>query len=158
MTYKKPGPEPEKCPTPPQVKIRNLDQLKAWLAARDIDASHWGRGAAKTIEDLWQEILNGETLLQDVPPLRIIPVARIIIRKGNKILIEVEQEFEDNRVRSRNFPPSEKLKRDETYIDAAKRCLKEELGIDSKNFENYHFNLPTSPTGIRLSLLSRPSQ
>jgi ADP-ribose pyrophosphatase YjhB (NUDIX family) len=135
MTHKKSGSEPTKCPAQPQVKIKTMDQLKTWLAARDIDASQWGRGAAKTIEGLWEEIANGEISIHDDPPLRVVPVACVIIRKGDDILIELEQEFGDKRVRRRNQPPSEKMKEDEHYTDAAVRCLQEELGLRPSHFE-----------------------
>lgn len=96
--------------------------------ARHIDFSQWGTGPAKTVENLWDEIINGETYLQDNPPLRIIQVVQVFIRRGNLILIEAEQEFGHGGTRSRNLPPSEKIKPGETYLEAAIRCLQEELG------------------------------
>ena len=63
------------------------------------------------------------------PPLRTVEVVQVIIRRGSRILLEVEQEFGNAQKRSRNLPPSEKLKAGENYISAAVRCLNEELGL-----------------------------
>ncbi len=111
--------------------MKNIDSvatLKEWLVSQDIDISRWGVGPTKTVENLWDEIVNGETYLQDNPPLRIIQVVQVIIRDGNRILLEAEQELDNQQRRSRNFPPSEKMKPGETYTGTATRCLQEELG------------------------------
>jgi NUDIX domain len=118
-----------------QNKIQSLDELKAWLISKGVDISPWGTGATKKVESLWDEIVNGEIYLQDDPPLRITPVVQIIIRKGENILMESEQEFIDNRRRFRNHPPSEKIRQGEDYIDAVMRCLNEELQLEYHNIE-----------------------
>lgn len=132
---KKPGQEDHLPKLKLRQPIQNIDQLKAWLASNGIDISRWGRGTAKNVENLWDEILSGESRLQENPTLRIIPVTQVIVRRGNNILIEAEQEFVDNRRRARNHPPSEKMKHGEHYIDAAVRCLQEELGLDGQDIE-----------------------
>lgn len=115
--------------------MQSLSQLKAWLASKKVDISQWGRGTAKSLESLWDEVRYGEVYLQDNPPLRVINVVQVIIRKKDKILIESEQEFDDERRRSRNHPPSEKMRRGENYVEAASRCLQEELGLKRQDFE-----------------------
>jgi len=117
------------------VLLQSLEQLKDWLVSRGIDLSRWGCGQAKTVESLWDELVNGEMLIQDNPTLRIGHVVQIIIRRDQKILIESEQVFDDKRIRTRNYPPSEKMRKDETYREAAIRCLQEELGLDPEDIE-----------------------
>ncbi len=113
-------------------QFNDLDDLQLWFEEVGIDVANWGRGESKHIEDLWEEISSGETVLQDDPPLRILNVVQVIIRKNDTILMEIEQEFDTGRRRSRNRPPSEKMKPDEGYIVAALRCINEELGLDSQ--------------------------
>lgn len=140
-----------------QPKIENLDDLKRWLTSQGIDISYWGEKSAKSVEDLWIELADGETYLQNNPPLRAISVAQVIIRRGDEVLIEAEQEFKDKRRRCRDIPPSEKIKQGENYLDAIFRCLREELHIDLDHVEilpsTYHqeFSVRTSPSypGLR---------
>ncbi len=114
---------------------QSLAELKVWLVSRGINLSLWNRDSAKSVTDLWQELTTGEIQLQDMPPLRIVPVVLVIIRDGDKVLIELEQELDDNRIRPRNSLPSEKMQTGESYLEAATRCLKEELALGPANFE-----------------------
>jgi hypothetical protein len=114
-----------------EVEFDNPADLSAWLAAAGIDTHTWGQGEAKRPADLWTEYQSGETSFQDDPPARVLAVAQIVIRRDGRILIEVEQEFEDGRRRARGLPPSEKLKRGEEPRAAARRCLREELGLEA---------------------------
>ncbi len=125
----------EKSKIKPQENIQSLAQLKDWLSSRGIDISQWGRGKAKRLECLWSEIANEEVSIQDQPTIRIVPVVQVIIRRGQKILIEAKQEFNDKRIRSRNRPPSEKIRQGESYIEAAIRCLQEELDLERQNIK-----------------------
>jgi hypothetical protein len=111
-------------------RFQNEGQLQDWLNKANIDTSLWGEGNAKTVGHLWDEILSGEAAVQDNPPLRLVDVVQIIIRRGKQILMEAEQEFENGQIRFRNQPPSEKIKADEDYTDAALRCFQEELGVE----------------------------
>ena len=106
-----------------------IEELKAWLRDQNINVDRWGEGAAKTVENLWAEIDEGETLLQRDPPRRLIEVVRVVVRRDAFILIEARQEFVSGRQRTRNRPPSEKMRPDESYEEAAYRCIEEELGI-----------------------------
>ncbi len=111
------------------IDFENAHQLQSWLAAKQIDVSKWDEVGAKSLSNLWDEYRHGEVTFQDDPPLRIVQVVQVIIRRGNRILLEVEQEFNNHHRRSRKQPPSEKLKAGETYVEAARRCLEEELGL-----------------------------
>lgn len=106
-----------------------LAALKTWLRQHNIDYSSWGSDATKTVANLWEEIDAGETRLAENPPRRLVEVTRVVIRRGDEILIEVRQDFASGQRRYRNSPPSEKMRPEETYLAAAKRCLAEELGV-----------------------------
>lgn len=112
--------------------LRNFStrkELEYWLRARAIDLSHWGKGSAKRIRDLWAEIEKGESIIHDEPPLRSVQAVRVVVRREQYILIEAYQGFASGRRRARGRPPSEKMHPGESYADAALRCLREELGV-----------------------------
>ncbi|MCP4423240.1 MAG: NUDIX domain-containing protein [Chloroflexi bacterium] len=113
--------------------FENVKGLQKWLHTHNIDTSLWGEGNAKTINNLWDELTGGEIAIQDDPPLRLVNVVQILIRKGKRLLLEAEQEFGDGQRRFRNQPPSEKMKPGENYVDAAVRCLQEELAVSTED-------------------------
>lgn len=114
--------------------IQNLDTLRQSLLSQGIELSAWGTGDAKTVESLWTELELGEIQLQGDPLCRVLSgVVQVIIRHPDgRILIEEEQVFQDGRRRHRNIPPSEKMLGGETYVEAALRCLVEELGANPR--------------------------
>ncbi len=114
-------------------QFENMDALAAWLGKHDIGYERWGHNSSKSLGNLWQELRAGEVCLQDNPPLRLVDVVQVVIRQGEQILVEVEQEFFNGQRRYRNQPPSEKIKPGETVFDAARRCLQEEIGIPAKD-------------------------
>lgn len=105
------------------------EALAAWLAANGMDLARWGTGAAKRVRDLWAEIARGESQLQQDPPLRRVAAVVVLVRRGDRVLVETEQVMRDGRTRPRRRPPSEKMKPGEGYRDAAVRCLVEEIGV-----------------------------
>lgn len=107
----------------------NIRELKLWLNTNGVDTATWGIKSAKSMQNLWAEYVNGEIAFEAPPPLRIVQVVQVIIRRGESVLLEIEQEFGNAQKRSRHLPPSEKLKAGENYILAAIRCLHEELGL-----------------------------
>lgn len=109
--------------------FQSIAELEGWLEASGIDLSAWGQGEAKQTADLWAEYVSGESWFQDKPPLRVVEVVQVIIRRGDAVLIEVAQELRDGRWRFRLRPPAEKLKQGEDPRAAAVRGLCEELGI-----------------------------
>jgi len=106
-----------------------INELIIWLNQHDIDISIWGEANAKSVIHLWDEIASGETTLLDDPPQRIVHVVQVVIRRERQVLLEAEQIMENGSRRFRNQPPSEKLKPEESYLEAAVRCLREELGV-----------------------------
>ncbi|MDJ0752432.1 MAG: hypothetical protein QNJ45_02860 [Ardenticatenaceae bacterium] len=114
---------------------KTKQQLSQLLWSQGIDLTLWGKGAAKSVHNLWQELQTGDSRIQVYPLRRQVEVSSVIIRSGNHILIELEQTMNDNRVRQRHWPPSEKIQRNENPRHAAVRCLCEELGLSSDQFE-----------------------
>jgi len=103
--------------------------LAAWLAGKRIDTSRWEKEGAKRVTDLWAELAQGDSTLRERSPYRQVGVVQLIITRGDLVLVEAEQEFGDGQRRSRDRPPSEKLKTKEGYAEGARRCLREELGL-----------------------------
>ncbi len=111
------------------MPFKTATDLAAWLQDSGIDTSRWGAGTSKTAVDLWQEMQQGESTIQGLPPERVVRVVQIIIQQADKVLIESEQVFHDSRRRHRKLPPSDKIQAGETPEDAVFRCLREELGV-----------------------------
>jgi hypothetical protein len=108
----------------------STDDLKNWLLGQKIDLTIWNCGDAKSVENLFDELQHGDCSIQLRPPLRVIYVVQVFIIRDKSILVELEQEMSDHRKRKRNLPPSEKMKPGESWANATKRCLKEELQIE----------------------------
>ncbi len=122
----------------PQKMTCDLEGLKGYLSSHNIPLDGWGKGGAKTPEHLLKEINEGETVLVERGNeiLRQIKVASITVLYGKDdevyVLAEDRQEFNDGRVRKRTKPKgslSEKFKSHEESNVAAKRAIREELGI-----------------------------
>jgi hypothetical protein len=120
------------------VTFATKEELERWLLSKAIDLSTWGQGAAKNIADLWAEVKKGESILRDESPLRHVQAVRVVVRREHKVLIEAYQGFTSGRRRARGRPPSEKMHPDESYIEAALRCLHEELGVTSERVHLRH--------------------
>lgn len=132
--------------------------LEAWLAAAGIPLEQWGRGQAKTVADLWTEIASGEATLRDNPPRREVAVAQVLIRRGDQLLIEIEQELSDGRRRMRQRPPSEKLQGGEDALAAARRCLAEELGLALPVTQLYEVEPPDTFSRVSPSYPGLPTR
>lgn len=112
--------------------------LRRWLAAQGVDLAVWGQGDHKSVHHLWEEIVQGETQIQEEPPLRLVDVVQVVVRRGGQALFEIEQELAGGRRRERNRPPSEKMRPGESYLEAALRCLREELGVKRTEVDLLH--------------------
>lgn len=151
------------------MNFRNPQQLGDWLSENKIDTSQWGIGTAKSIANLWHEVMSGDSELSHEPLVRKVQVATLHVYQNvsqkdpyqqdgpskNRQLIEAVQTFDDGRKRARNRPPSEKIKRGETAQAAALRCLHEEVGCTQENIlsaprllqtETIHRDSPSYPT------------
>ena len=110
-------------------QFNNLEELANWLRSCGIDTGIWGTGQYKTIANLWEEYESGEVSFEEDPPLRNVSVVQILVRRGSMVLLEIEQAFANGERRFRHQLPSEKIKANETTVDAAYRGLQEELGL-----------------------------
>jgi hypothetical protein len=120
------------------LRFDSIEELDEWLRGHEIDLSQWGEGAAKSVDDLWAEIAKGESVMQDEAPLRSVQAVRVVVRRDDQVLIEAYQGFNSGRRRERNRPPSEKMHPGERYVDAALRCLREELGVEAEDVRLKH--------------------
>lgn len=105
-----------------------IQSLKDYL-----DLGRYGRGQAKSWDELEAEIRSGECHIewQDDRPIRVVKVAcvKVLSHKGER-LIEVTQELADGRIRQRGLIGiSEKFKPQESPLEAARRAMAEELDI-----------------------------
>lgn len=107
----------------------SLDALVSWLEEGGVDTAVWGTGSSKSTSNLWDEYLQGEVSFEAHPLMRIVRVVQVLVKRDDMILLEVEQVFKNGKRRFRNQPPAEKIKGNENIIDAAYRCLIEELGL-----------------------------
>lgn len=110
------------------IKLDTINALEKWLNKSGINTKGWEVQAKKTLVNLWDEYKSGDCILKD-GPLRHITIVILIIIRGNNILFETKQKFVNGIYRIRNKPPREKVKPNETIIEATKRCLKQELQL-----------------------------
>jgi hypothetical protein len=126
-------------------KIESIQQLEIWLTSKGIDTSQWGTGAAKSLQDLWNEIASGDAYLEDNPPQRVLNIVDVVVHCGNRVLVEHEQQLSDGRTRYRGLPLSEKMKPGESPVEAAIRGLNEELQVRSSDVKVLNASLQPQP-------------
>lgn len=114
------------------------ENLLEFLDNNRIPYQTWGKGSAKTVDDLLQELNEDASVL-------VVNEREEVIRKSYGVIIDVfyrdatvlfklresKQVFADGRVRKRNLEHSvsEKIKKGEVASQTAKRGLCEGLGI-----------------------------
>ena len=111
------------------TQLTSINELEELLLKNEIDFSGWGEGKNKSLENLWQELLDGDAALQMVPFQRAINFVQIIIRQNGHMLIEGEQIMANGAKRKRNRPLSEKMQPGESLEMAAVRGIQQELGV-----------------------------
>lgn len=98
-----------------------------------LDLTQFGRGQAKTFQELEAEIAAGESEIfwEGDRPVRVVQIVSVqVLSPQGETLMEDRQEFADGRVRRRGLEGvSEKLQPGETALNGARRALAEELGI-----------------------------
>lgn len=119
-------------------EIITEDDLVSKLKEYSIPIEYWGKGYAKTIGHLLDELKNDECVIIDkdgylVRYIEFVGI-RVYYKDGDDtwVLKEDRQEFKDGRVRRRTMPSSvsEKMKFGEDPMLSAIRGIKEELDID----------------------------
>lgn len=119
-------------------EITTEDDLVSKLKEYSIPIEYWGKGYAKTIGHLLDELKNDECVIIDkdgylVRYIEFVGI-RVYYKDGDDtwVLKEDRQEFKDGRVRRRTMPSSvsEKMKFGEDPMLSAIRGIKEELDID----------------------------
>jgi ADP-ribose pyrophosphatase YjhB (NUDIX family) len=114
--------------------------LKNRLERAGVSTSEWGKGEAKTLRHLVQELKEGDCLLVEVDGklIRTVTVGGADVlfetREEAYRLIEEKQVFTDGRERRRNLgcAVSEKMKPGEDPLQAMSRGIREELGINDE--------------------------
>jgi hypothetical protein len=113
------------------------DDLANFLISNDIPVDQWGKGSAKTVRHLYNEILEKESVLSYIDGKLIRSIefvsAQIFYDSPGGVLklVEEKQIFKDGRVRSRYLESSvsEKMKADEGPRNSIIRGIEEELKI-----------------------------
>mmetsp|Transcript_7809 Transcript_7809/g.14783 ORF Transcript_7809/g.14783 Transcript_7809/m.14783 type:complete len:309 (-) Transcript_7809:306-1232(-) len=109
----------------------SVEELTEWLKQAGLNTEEYGVGNAKPLSNLLGEVMEGETTLvvEDGVPVRNVNVVSVLIENADgQILVEQRQTLPDGRVRERGLPLSEKMIRGESWLQAAVRGIKEELG------------------------------
>ena len=130
------------------LEINSKDELISLLEEFNIPLQKWGTEGYKTINHLWNELLDKECVLSEKDGKLIRDVefvgAKIIYKKDgvNYRLWEDRAVFNDGRIRIRQIPHSmaEKFKSGENPKDALIRGLEEELGIEINNNQFVYYD------------------
>lgn len=126
---------------PAPLSFSSSSSLSDMLLRYGIPTETWGVApGSKTLENLWIEICDGDSVLYLVPCDNIDGGSSSMIRRDVKVaivniknaggatLIESHQLLSDGNTRQRNRPLSEKMKPGESIEDTAARGVREELG------------------------------
>ena len=110
-----------------------VEDLDAWLQERGIKTELFGTvHGSKTLQCLLHEVAEGESLLETTiygEPLRMVSIISVNIKnKRGQSLYETRQRLPGGGVRERNLLLSEKLLPNESWKDATRRGIMEELG------------------------------
>lgn len=122
------------------LKIYSLKNLERLLTGNGVDISTWGKGSAKTLSHLLQELIKSECTIyvREGRVVRVVHALSINVLFKDEILKEGYQKFKDGRIRRRKMDCSvaEKLNSDEINDadNSVSRAMAEELQIyDIKN-------------------------
>eukprot|EP00746_Dinoflagellata_sp_MGD_P001672 gnl/MRDRNA2_/MRDRNA2_103170_c0_seq1.p1 gnl/MRDRNA2_/MRDRNA2_103170_c0~~gnl/MRDRNA2_/MRDRNA2_103170_c0_seq1.p1 ORF type:complete len:333 (-),score=69.00 gnl/MRDRNA2_/MRDRNA2_103170_c0_seq1:342-1340(-) len=124
-----------------QTRLKEVVEFEARLKKYGVDIDSFGKGKARSIDDLYWEVRRGESYLghQNGKFKRLVSVLRLEIwaktDEGDKLLVHTDERLEDRRVRkSLNERIAKKMSHDESVEDALMRALMTELRLDSRWF------------------------
>lgn len=128
--------------------------LEIVLRAFEIPIETWGKGNAKTVDDLLKELRLGESYLRIGPGLaRVTRLVRIQIKDDTtgRCLMEVSQTLPNGQTRTRHCLPGGKVRGDEDPEKAMFRELHEELRLCKEELISHskvesHFEEQVSPS------------
>ena len=106
--------------------VNSLEELHNLLDEHGIGHQHWPATGRKSTLDLFQEFQNGDCQLQLNPLRRQVAVVALFIWQDGHLLIETCEHHNGTCI-ERNWPPSEKRRRQESVIATVHRCLQEEF-------------------------------
>lgn len=130
-----------------RIYVPTIEDLNRALRCSGVPVAEWGIGPTKTLDCLFTEIRNGETVLLYAGGYLIRYVrqaqARIFctVNGQQRYLVEREQVFANGarRTRSPKVSVSEKLMRGETHLEAMIRGIQSELGLAGFSGEGLEF-------------------
>ncbi len=106
-------------------------EMHGLLVRYGIPTEQYGKGKAKTIEQLFEEVRKRECTLvtENGRLLRLTEVACLFVYQGGNVLAEDKQVFPDGRERRRTLDASvgEKIKAGDSPCDAVKEITRDEL-------------------------------
>ena len=115
------------------IEITSKEDLIKFLKTNNVDISNWGKLGHKSVDNLFDEIVEKDCLIRE-GPLREISIAVINLKKQGNLLIEKSQKMKSGFIRKRNKLPREKIKQNENVMIASYRCMKEEINLDISDF------------------------
>lgn len=116
----------------------NEESLVAYLKAHNVDTSAYGQAHARTLKDFSNELIKGESSLQEDANGNVIRVVDLIIMKivnptTGDVLVQTEQTFGDGTNNTLNRLPGAKRRPDENQFLTARRLLRKQLKIDEQS-------------------------
>eukprot|EP00929_Paragymnodinium_shiwhaense_P065027 TRINITY_DN32643_c0_g1_i1.p1 TRINITY_DN32643_c0_g1~~TRINITY_DN32643_c0_g1_i1.p1 ORF type:complete len:330 (-),score=79.52 TRINITY_DN32643_c0_g1_i1:236-1225(-) len=108
--------------------------LQALLTSGGIDATAFGKGSAKPVASLLDELRSGDCRLERGPIsgrlTRLVEPVFVALRFRGRVLVEKSQVLPDGRLRERKILLAEKRQPgDRSAVEAALRCILEELNV-----------------------------
>jgi len=111
------------------------EELQSFMETAGVDASAFGEGNFKTLQEFSAELATGEATLQRQPDgstLRVVDIVALVVTKpggSGEILVEVEEVFKDGTSKKLKRLPAKKRRPDENEFLAAQNILDTVLKI-----------------------------
>lgn len=134
-------------------KMLSLDNIREVLVAAGIPVGRWGKGTAKSLQDLFTEIKKGEShiTITGKGVVRVVNVVNALIVSERGILLEKMQVLPNGSKKIRMTVPGGKVAQDELAESALRRELNEELGV-------FYEDMNARVVEVRQNRDSRPSR